>query len=197
MQISCLEQHYKQLVTHNIGQMRQYAVQAEFEDVNHATDQNISPLTRDASKAHSTEDKTSQMLQSFILRGWPDTRKSTPILVRDYWTYRDKLTIQEEVVYKGDRVVVPEILRPMILSRIHAGHSGVEASLRKARDSVFWTNMTQEMKHFMAVCSICNANLPKQQKETLQPHDIPTRPWSKVGMDLFTVKNVPFLIYGR
>lgn len=46
----------------------------------------------------------------------------------------------------------------------------------------------------MAVCSISNANLPKQQKETLQPHDIPTRPWSKVGMGLFTIQNVHFLV---
>lgn len=128
------------------------------------------------------------MLQSFILRGWPDT-KSTHILVRDYWTYRDELTMQQEVIYKGDRVVVPETLRPMILTHIHAGHSGVEASLRKVRLS-----MTQEIKKCVAVCRICNANLPKQQKEMLQPHDIPTHPWFKVGMDLFTVKNVPFLI---
>ena len=54
--------------------------------------------------------------------------------------------------------------------------------------------MTQEIKHFVAVCSICNANLPKQQKETLHHHDVPARPWSKEGMDLFTVQNVPFLI---
>ena len=102
--------------------------------------------------------------------------------------------MQEEVVYKGDRVVVPDTLHPRILSHTHAEHSGVEASISKARDSVFRPNMTQEIKHFVAVCSICNANLPKHQKETLHPHDVPARPWSKVGMDLITVKNVPFLI---
>ena len=69
-----------------------YALQAVVEDVNHATGQNICLQTRDTIKDHSAEDKTSRMLPSFILRGWPDS-KSTPILLRDYWTYRDKLTM--------------------------------------------------------------------------------------------------------
>jgi hypothetical protein len=35
-----------------------YALQAEFEDVNHANDQNISPQTLDSIKTNSAENKT-------------------------------------------------------------------------------------------------------------------------------------------
>ena len=34
----------------------------------------------------------------------------------------------------------------------------------------------------------------KQQKETLMPHDVPSRPWAKVGTDLFMFDNKDYLI---
>ena len=43
-------------------------------------------------------------------------------------------------------------------------------------------------------CSICQENLPAQPKETLQPHDIPSRAWEIVGIDLFNCNNHEYLI---
>ena len=35
---------------------------------------------------------------------------------------------------------------------------------------------------------------PKQPKETLQPHEIPTRPWQRVGTDLFSWNGKEYLL---
>ena len=37
-------------------------------------------------------------------------------------------------------------------------------------------------------------NVICQQKETLMPHEVPTRPWEKVGFDLFTLKGLNYLV---
>ena len=46
----------------------------------------------------------------------------------------------------------------------------------------------------MKNCSICQENLPAQPKETLQPHDTPSRAWDVVGADLFNCNNHEYLI---
>ena len=43
-------------------------------------------------------------------------------------------------------------------------------------------------------CSICQENLPAQPKETLQPHDIPSRACEVVGTDLFNCNNHEYRI---
>ena len=43
-------------------------------------------------------------------------------------------------------------------------------------------------------CSICLENLPAQPKETLQPHDIPSRAWEVVGTNLFNSNNHEYLM---
>lgn len=48
------------------------------------------------------------------------------------------------ILFKGSRVVIPRVMRPEVKSRIHSSHLGVEACLRKARDTVFWPNMNAE-----------------------------------------------------
>ena len=38
----------------------------------------------------------------------------------------------------------------------------------------------------MQKCEICQESQNTQTKETLEPHEVPTRPWQVVGTDLFT-----------
>jgi transposase InsO family protein len=54
--------------------------------------------------------------------------------------------------------------------------------------------MNAEMKEYILKCSICRSHEDSQQKETLMSHEVPDRPWSKVGTDLFMVDGVDYLI---
>ena len=62
-------------------------------------------------------------------------KERVPIKIREYWSYRDELTVHNGVLLKASRVVIPQILRPEVKSRIHSSDLEVEACLRKARDS--------------------------------------------------------------
>ncbi|KAJ8400072.1 hypothetical protein AAFF_G00401110 [Aldrovandia affinis] len=70
----------------------------------------------------------------------------------------------------------------------------MDASLRKAREAVFWPGIAADVKSFVNSCATCNSTQSRQQRETLIPHQLPHIPWSKVGMDLFTLKNTTYLI---
>ena len=85
-------------------------------------------------------------------------------------------------------------MQPLMLEKIHRSHQGAEASIRRAKDSLFWPGMTAEINQMVTNCSICISMQPKQQKETMMSWEIPTRPWQIVAQDLFKCHNKDYLI---
>ena len=58
-----------------------------------------------------------------------------PLCIREYWSCRDKLAVHNEVIFRGNgSAIIPKVLQPKMLTRIHASHLGAETCLRKARD---------------------------------------------------------------
>ena len=64
----------------------------------------------------------------------------------------------------------------------------------QARDAVYWEWINADIENMIKNCSICQENFPAQPKETLQPHDIPSRALEVVGTYLFNCKNHEYLI---
>ena len=54
--------------------------------------------------------------------------------------------------------------------------------------------MNAELKDFILKCDVCNSFKTQQPQEPLMPHEIPTRPWKKVGTDLMQFDGRQYLI---
>lgn len=54
--------------------------------------------------------------------------------------------------------------------------------------------MNAELKQFIGNCDTCREYDHSQTKETLMPHDLPDRPWQKVGVDLFAYNAKDYLV---
>ena len=108
-------------------------------------------------------------------------RHQTPIIIRSYWNYRDEITAQDGVLYRGSRVIIPHSMRQLMLKKIHASHQGADACIRRARDVLFWPGLNGEIHNMVSQCSVCKEYLSKQQKEPLMTPEIPTRPWQFLG----------------
>ena len=54
--------------------------------------------------------------------------------------------------------------------------------------------MNADLKEYISACSICHSHETSQQRDTLMPHDVPDRPWAKVGTDLFSISDTSYLI---
>ena len=102
--------------------------------------------------------------------------------------------MEDGLLFKSDRIVVPRSLRAEVLDEIHGAHMGESKSLSFARDYVFWPSMTAQIKDRVSSCSICNAFRNRQQRESLHPHDIPGLPWQVVGTDLFDYAGQTYLL---
>ena len=168
--------------------------QGEFETINALTylvmsDERISQI-----REHTNADPALQQLKKTIQDGWPIERSRLSPLVTPYFDYRDELAVTDGLVFRGERLVIPKSLRSEIKKDIHCGHQGVESCLRRAREHVFWPRMNEELKQWIQTCETCREFEQTHCKETLMSHDIPERPWEKIGADLFTYKNKDYLI---
>ena len=124
------------------------------------------------------QDPVMQTLKSTILVGRPDTREQVPISIREYWNFKEDVTLHNGVLFKSQRFTIPRALRPEMISRLHSSHLGIEACLRKARDRVYWPAMNSDIKEAVTKCEVCAEYQTSNPQQPLQTHKIPDRPWS-------------------
>lgn len=129
-----------------------------------------------------------------IERGWPDAADAVPACLRPYYTYADELSVSCGIVFKGHRIVVPIPVRQYFIDRLHSAHIGVNGCLRRARETVFWPGITKAIKRVAETCQICAHYQQAVQKEPLLSHPPPSRPWEKVGVDIFTYADQDYLL---
>ncbi|XP_038052823.1 uncharacterized protein K02A2.6-like [Patiria miniata] len=71
---------------------------------------------------------------------------------------------------------------------------GIEKTRRLARESVYWPNINRHIDELVKACSYCQESQPKQQREPLEPHQVPSTPWTKLGTDLFEIHGDNYLL---
>ena len=65
-------------------------------------------------------------LKEVVYNGWPSTVKELSALVRPYCTYREELSIENSLIFKSNRIIIPQPPQGEILSKLHASHQGTE-----------------------------------------------------------------------
>ena len=81
-----------------------------------------------------------------ILQGWPDTQNKTPDEAKAFFGHRDELILEDGVVYKGSKVVIPQPCQADMIEKTHHSHTGIEACLRRAHDVLFWPGMAAQIR---------------------------------------------------
>ncbi|KAL5004391.1 hypothetical protein ScPMuIL_017847 [Solemya velum] len=134
------------------------------------------------------------VITKYCQEGWPGFEKpSINVVTRPYWQIREEITLCQELLMRGNRLIIPTYLRAEILQRIHEGHQGIVKCCERARNSVWWPRINREIEDLVRNCTIC-VKQKADHAEPLRPTPFPERPWQKVGSDLFQIKNVIYLL---
>ena len=142
----------------------------------------------------TAEDTTSSLLMGVVANGWPESKRDCHPLLVDYWTYREEISAENGLLFKGHRLVVPEKLRNKVLQTIHEGHFGIEKMQLRAREAVFWPGITADVLQIAQSCKVCRTFSRSQQRETLMPHEVPQGPWEKLGVDFFEFQSTKYIL---
>ena len=156
----------------------------ELEELDHRESLPVSQERWQQLNHASENDYVCQQLRPTIQNGWPETKAEVPECVLPYYDSRDDLTVQGNLILKGQLLVVPAAVRTELMSVAHASHIGIEGCLRRMRECLYWPRMTTQVKDYISKCDICLSHRSAPPREPLQQHDFVARPWSKIGADL-------------
>ena len=84
----------------------------------------------------TSKDPTPMLLRHYIHMGWPNDHRMLPQELHTFWNYREDLSMENGLITKVARLLIPSTLRKKALEQIHDGHLGIEKCMLKARDCI-------------------------------------------------------------
>ena len=75
-------------------------------------------------KNQTAKDEALQTVKVIIQDGWPERKHSFPASITPYYHIREELVVQDGLILRGDRVVIPKALRNEMTEDLHAAHQG-------------------------------------------------------------------------
>lgn len=99
--------------------------------------------------------------------------------------YKDnEFSLQNGVIFRKERVVIPKSLTKRILEELHAGHFGCVKMKSLSRNFCWWLGIDKDIELLVKNCSTCNIfnNNPKRikSKHSWEPA---TEPFQRVHVD--------------
>ena len=77
-----------------------------------------------------------------------------PQELHPYWNFWDELSVKDGLVTKSSKLLIPSSLRRKTLEQIHEGHQGMEKCMLKARESVYWPGISDDIWKAVEKCGI-------------------------------------------
>ncbi|UYV68534.1 K02A2.6-like [Cordylochernes scorpioides] len=143
-------------------------------------------------KESQDKDQVIQNIIKYTQEGWPE-RTNVSMSESQYWPAKDDFSVENGILLKGSRYVIPENIRKGLLQRIHEGHLGIVKCRERAKGSVWWPRITSEIEEMVRTCPMCIEERTNRHQPLL-PSELPNCPWEKVGVDLFTLKGQNYLL---
>ena len=137
-------------------------------------------MTLDQIEKASLADPLLQRVQTCILSGtWP----KQPDL-RAYSQVRDELSVQNGIILRGTRIVMPCELQKSTLDLAHQGHQGIIKTKQLLRQKVWWPGLDKDVDTMIGQCLPCQAQGARTNPEPLHMSPMPAEPWHTLHIDL-------------
>ncbi len=174
--------------------VRQDSTQEEDPDENYIFQTVVDslPVTAKRIADHTRKDSLLVRVFEFTLSGWP-MHNPDPALT-SFWTRREELSVEDECLLWGRRVVIPPTLQDQMLDELHDCHPGMCRMKALARSFVWWPGIDQDIEDRVRSCSACadEQNSPKKVPLLLWPWA--TSPWQRIHVDFADIKGQMFLV---
>ncbi|KAL7833199.1 hypothetical protein SRHO_G00302170 [Serrasalmus rhombeus] len=105
-------------------------------------------------RTHQDSDPTLCQLKKHCADGWPD-RFSIKREIKPYLPFSGEFTVQNGVLLRGERIVIPVSLHVDILNKLHEGQLGLTKCRERAKQSVWWPGLSKELQRLIENCDTC------------------------------------------
>ena len=95
------------------------------------------------SKGETAKDLGLKKVTKCIIEGWPNSKDNIPNEVKSYWSFGEELSVINGIAFKGERLVIPEVMRKKVLEQLHQARMRIEKTKWRARATIFWQQINQ------------------------------------------------------
>ena len=133
-----------------------------------------SPVNTDHIRTWTRRDTTLSQIVQFVRQGWPTHLGNDSL--QPYWQKRNELSLQEECLLWGNRVVIPRTGQNLVLQELHKAHPGATRMKQLARTLVWWPGIDQDIENTVKSCAECQTNQSSPTETPLYPGNGPVVP---------------------
>ena len=97
------------------------------------------------------------------------------------------MTIEDGLILKGTRIVIPSQKQAEIPKLIHEGLLGLTKCKLQAKETVYWPDLNDQLEKLILNCQLCLKYSQSKCKLTLNMslgQEIPAFPWTKLATNI-------------
>ena len=80
-------------------------------------------------RASTRDNEVLQQLKEVIHTGWPEMKQQLPAVPVPYFSFRDETSVYDGLVFKGECLLIPKLMRPKMKKCIDSSSIGVNGCL--------------------------------------------------------------------
>ena len=138
------------------------------------------PVTSREIRKWTDRDPMLSKVRVLLRNGWKHTSEEA---LKPYQQRHSELSLQDNCVLWGARVVIPPPGRERILAQLHEGHPGISRMKSLARSFVWWPGLEKALEDKVRCCDQCQRSRHLPAVAPIQPWEWPARLWSRLHVD--------------
>ena len=108
-----------------------------------------------------------------IQNGWGESGGDLDADLHTFLIHRFNMHIANSIIMNGSRIVVPKSLQQEYLQCLHMGHLGISKCRARAKTTVFWPNIDQDINQLITRCDVCHEHQhapPSYNEHSVEAH---------------------------
>lgn len=151
------------------------------------------PIDNELIRAETSRDAVLKKVKKYIMHDkWPSRVDDT---LKQYFLKRHELSVDQDIILWGHRVVVPRNLQERVLEELHEpAHLGITKIKSVARGYLWFPGIDRRLEEIVKSCTAClkhRSNPPKAEYTPWQPEK---EPWYRIHADYLELNHMYFLI---
>ena len=133
---------------------------------------------RNQLKDSTNKDPIISEVKRYVREGWPQHIDRPE--VQEFKKYSSSLSVVDDCLINGNRVVIPEAMRKQLLDILHLGHFGMQKMKQLARSAVYWPHIDSQIEDTCRCCTACAEHQNRPPQPANHPWMMPEKPWSRI-----------------
>ena len=101
-----------------------------------------------------------------------------------YKSLEQELSIVDNIILRGNRIIPPVKLRNKAIELAHEDHAGMTKTKQRIRSKLWWPCMDKDIERHIRTCIPCQIVGKPDPPEPVQPTKLPDEPWTDLAIDV-------------